>query len=216
LHENKTPALAFYAYIDPAGAPVQITTDQSWKSRRAPDGNWRALEQTDADWAAAAVQTQAGIDEGPSLQPVKRADFANIPVDLAPTVVPGISTAAKAAKIRASMLAADPLQTALERPNREVTTAARPGIATTIQALELTNGATLDNSLKEIAAANLAAAQSAPADWSTTFFRRTLGREPSATEKGIAIELLSAKPSAEQVADFVWMIVNHPEFQLIR
>ena len=51
--------------------------------------------------------------------------------------------------IRASLLAADPLQVALDRPNREIVMPARASAATTIQALELTNGATLNAKLQK-------------------------------------------------------------------
>ncbi len=46
-------------------------------------------------------------------------------------------------RIRASMVAADPLMVALGRPNREQVVTTRATTATTLQALELTNGETL-------------------------------------------------------------------------
>ena len=211
-HENKAPGFAFYAHL---GEGVELTSDATWKTRRAPDGDWRSVAFADVDWASAAL-VAAPVDQGPSLEPIKRRDFANLAVDLGPTLLPGISIAARAANIRASMMVADPLQTALERPNREVNTAARPAVATTIQALELTNGATLDGELKRIAAHQLPAATKDAATWMGQLFRRTLGRAPTDVERGIAVEILTANPSAETIADFVWLVVNHPEFQLIR
>ena len=214
-HENKTPGMAFYAHIADG---IDIISDATWKSRRAADSPWTGADVADATWAAGMVLPEgtSPVDEGPSLEPIKRQDFANIPVILEPTLRPGISMAARSANIRASMIAADPLQTALERPNREVTTASRPVLATTIQALELTNGATLDDEVKRIATRHLPAVIKDAAAWTTEFYCATLGRAPSAEESTVAMEIIGDAPSAEHIADFVWMMVNHPEFQLIR
>ncbi len=51
-------------------------------------------------------------------------------------------------KVRAALVAADPLLVALARPNREQVVTTRPTTATTLQALELTNGETLADVLK--------------------------------------------------------------------
>lgn len=206
-HENKSPGFAFYVRT---AEGFELTSDATWKTRRSPDGDWRSVALNDADWAN-ATPVAPPVDQGPSLEPNKRRDFASIPVELDPTLLPGISLAARAANIRASMLVADPLQTALERPNREVTTAARPNVATTIQALELTNGSTLDAELKRIAAHHLTAETTIP-----QLYRSSLGRAPTEAEQTIAAELLTAKPTVETTADLLWLLVNHPEFQLIR
>ena len=157
----------------------------------------------------------AAVDEGPSLEPVKRKDFANIPIDLGPILRPAVSTAAHAGRIRAPLLAADPLQLALDRPNREIVTPARITAATTIQALELTNGAMLDARLKSAANKLQPAAAHDPAAWIGETYRALLGRDPAADEKKIALELLGEDPKPEAIADFLWALVNHPEFQLI-
>ncbi|MEK0449965.1 MAG: hypothetical protein RL088_2233 [Verrucomicrobiota bacterium] len=218
-HENKTPGLAFYAHITLDGRePIQVISDGSWKSRRSPDGDWKFPALPVDSWSVTVPlpDGKAPVDEGPSLEPLKRRDFANIPVDLTPVIRPGVSTAAKSSAIRASMLAADPLQTALDRPNREVVMTTRPIAATTMQALELTNGATLDTALKQIAARQLPDATKDTAAWIAEIFRATLGRSAQPDEQQIAKEILGEKPDATHVADLVWMLVNHPEFQLIR
>src|SRR5207248_2501196 len=51
--------------------------------------------------------------------------------------------------IRSAMLASDPLMMALGRPNREQVVTSRSGTATTLQAIELTNGAVLDGILRQ-------------------------------------------------------------------
>ena len=218
-HLNRTPGMAFHTRIVLAGkhAPVQIGTDNQWRAFRSPDGTWSDPKLADRNWPAAGQLPfgVAPIDEGPSLEPIRRKDFANVPIDLGPSLRPAVSTAAHAGKIRAPLLASDPLQAALDRPNREIITPARTAAATTIQALELTNGATLDTRLKKTAAKLLADAAKDPGAWIEQAYRTLLSRAPAAEEKRIAAELLGTDPKAEALADFLWAIVNLPEFQLI-
>src|SRR5204863_217103 len=103
-HLNRTPGVAFHTRITLAGKhdPVQIGTDNQWRTFRAPDGMWSDPKLADKNWPA-AVQLPFGVspvDEGPSLQPVKRKDFANIAIDLGPILRPAVSTAAHAGGIR--------------------------------------------------------------------------------------------------------------------
>ena len=218
-HLNRTPGMAFHTRIVLAGkhAPVQIGTDNQWRVFRSPDGAWADPKLADKAWPLAA-QLPFGVppvDEGPSLQPIKRKDFANIAIDLGPILRPAVSTAAHAGKIRAPLLAADPLQLAMDRPNREIITPSRITAATTIQALELTNGTTLDMRLKKAAAKVLPDAAQDPAAWIAHTYRSLLNRAPTDEEKQIALELLGTEPKAEALADFLWALVNLPEFQLI-
>ena len=218
-HLNRTPGMAFHTRITLAGkhAPVQLGTDSQWRVFRAPDATWANPKFDDKAWPA-AVQLPSGVpavDEGPSLEPVKRKDFANIPIDLGPILRPAVSTAAHAGKIRAPLLAADALQLALDRPNREIITPARITAATTIQALELTNGATLDARLQSAAKKLQPDAAKDPAVWIARTYRTLLNRDPAADEKQFALELLGTEPKPEALADFLWAIVNLPEFQLI-
>jgi hypothetical protein len=219
IHLNQQSGIAFYARLVPAGSgtPQQITTDETWRVRRAPEGRWGAVEYADTDWAPAKA-LPAGIspvDEGPSLEPVHRADFANLPVELGPPLIPVISTVAQPGHIRASLLAADPLQVALDRPNREVVMPARSTAATTLQALELTNGATLDTRLHKAAARFAPEAARDVNAWADRVYRYAFSRPPTAAEREIAAEMLGRTPTTDSIADFLWAIVNLPEFQLI-
>jgi mono/diheme cytochrome c family protein len=217
-HLNKVSGLAFYARVGLKDQePLQITTDATWRVRRNPEGRWGAVDYADSDWAR-TQPLPAGVtpvDEGPSLQPITRKDFANLPVELGPQLSPVVSTAAHVGEIRASLLAADPLQVALDRPNREIVTPVRLSAATTIQALELTNGTTLNTKLQKAAAKFLPEVTASPAAWLDKIYRHALGRRPSPSELGLAQEILGQPMAAEGVTDFLWMLVNHPEFQLI-
>jgi hypothetical protein len=122
--------------------------------------------------------------------------------------------AARDGKVRASLVAADPLMTALGRPNREQVVTVRASAATTLQALELTNGATLADILKRGAEKNVAAA-SAPRAFTERLYLQALGRKPRAAESYFAQKLIGSPPRREGVEDLLWAVVMLPEFQLI-
>jgi len=214
-HLNARPGLAFYLRATGLGADLELRSDASWRVARRPAAGWQKGAFDDAAWPAAQVLAAEAtpIDEGPSLEPVTRQDFANIPVPLGPQLGAAVSTAAQPGRIRAALLAGDPLQVALDRPNREVVVPARANLATTIQALELTNGATLDTRLQR-GAARIAASADAGAELQRAF-RHALGRLPSPEERSAIQQLAGERPQAAEIADFLWALVNHPEFQLI-
>jgi hypothetical protein len=219
-HLNKQSGLAFYlrCLLPGAAEPLQITSDETWRVQRNPAGAWNTLAFSDADWAVA--QPLPGgvtpVDEGPGLVPISRKDFANIPVELGSQLSPAVSMVAIPGKIRAALLSADPLQVALDRPNREVVVPARAGVATTMQALELTNGATLDSRLKRAAAKFASEAANDSAAWLDQLYLHALSRPPAATERELSLALLGNPPTPEAVADLLWALLNLPEFQLIR
>ena len=55
-----------------------------------------------------------------------------------------------------------------------------------------------------------------PAAWLDRIFLTTLCRPPSAAEHEVTLGLLGAKPTPDALADFLWALVNLPEFQLLR
>jgi mono/diheme cytochrome c family protein len=117
--------------------------------------------------------------------------------------------------VRASLVATDPLQTALGRPNREQVTTARQEAATTLQALELTNGETLNKLVKRGAEKLLKERKRAPDELVSELFVRALTRPPTANELQLAAELLGQPARAEGLEDLLWSLAMLPEFQLI-
>ena len=215
-HLNAQSGVAFYLRCGPANV-LQIASDETWRVQRNPEGAWYAANFADATWATARALPAgvAPVDEGPGLPPLLRKDFANMPVELGSQLSAAVGTAANVGRIRAALVAANPLQVALDRPNREVVIPARATAATTMQALELTNGATLDARLQQAAAKFTAEAGIDPAAWLTRLYRDSLSRDPSEAERQIALEILGQQPKAESIADLLWAVVNLPEFQLI-
>jgi len=117
--------------------------------------------------------------------------------------------------VRASLVKADALTTALGRPNREQVITARPSAATTLQALELTNGRTLASLLQQGTKQLLADSSISSRDLIGRIYQRALGRRPTAGELEGALGLVGAPPQQEGVEDLLWVITMLPEFQLI-
>jgi hypothetical protein len=116
---------------------------------------------------------------------------------------------------RASLVAADPLMVALGRPNREQTVTVRQEAATTLQALELTNGSTLAGLLSEVAERILATATGSSEALVTRLYEHTLSRGPESRELALATELVGSPLEAAGVEDLLWVLTALPEFQLI-
>jgi hypothetical protein len=94
-HLNAIPGVAFYARILACCDPIEIVTDNTWRVRRAPVGNWEAADYDDRDWFPAALLPEgvAPVDEGPALPPVRRKDYANERLELGPRLRSAVSTA---------------------------------------------------------------------------------------------------------------------------
>ena len=113
---------------------------------------------------------------------------------------------------------------ALGRPNREQVVTRRIQDATVLQALEATNGSTLTRIIASGADALLASppgSETDPTKVVNALFRRAYARSATAEE----IKLLTptiGKPSDPRTTrkagleDLLWIIVNSPEFQVIR
>ena len=104
--------------------------------------------------------------------------------------------------------------TALGRPNREQVVTTRSSAATTLQALELTNGDTLARELKK-AGKWIAQKHLDPDDLVTDIYERAFGRKPSNNELKVSKEILGNNVQSEGVEDLLWATTMLPEFQLI-
>jgi hypothetical protein len=118
-------------------------------------------------------------------------------------------------RFRAAWVAADPLATALGRPNREQVCTGRPSQATTLQALELTNGSTLASVLRQGAEKLAARNHSDARQLAEVIFRRSLGRPPTVNEMALITPLLGEPVRFEGIEDLLWSVAMLPEFQMI-
>ena len=116
---------------------------------------------------------------------------------------------------RAALANADTLQVALGRPNREQVVTSRATVATTLQALELSNGKELDSLLKKGADRWLASGAYSSFDLVSGIYHAALGRNPTPREERAALQMVGQPASKEGIEDFLWAVCVHPEFQLI-
>ena len=221
-HLNATPGVGFWMQAQFAdGQTDQLVSDDAWQTARSPTGRWRDDPAYDASGWKRAVLLPPGvtpIDDGPAQEPITRKDFANEPIEIAPTFHTAQSTAAnirQPGNIRAALLAADPLMTALDRPTREQVVTTRLTAATTLQALALTNGSSLDTRLKRIAGHLAPKAAKDPAAFVQETYRHLLCREPSEAELKLSLEMIGSPAKPEGVADFLWGVCLLPEMQFI-
>jgi Protein of unknown function (DUF1549)/Protein of unknown function (DUF1553) len=118
-------------------------------------------------------------------------------------------------KVRAALLMDGALSRALGRPNREQVVTRRDSLATMLQALELTNGTSLDSILKSAGESWVAAKSAEPQALVARVYRVALGREPTPAESQTAADVVGTPASPQGIADLLWMVVMLPEFQLI-
>ena len=116
---------------------------------------------------------------------------------------------------RASLVAADPLMVALGRPNREQTITVRQEEATTLQALELTNGETLARLLRDASDQILADSNVAGEELVQHLYQYTLSRLPREAELTLASQIVGFPANSAGVQDLLWALTALPEFQLI-
>ncbi len=193
----------FYARLRDGKGKLGVTndfaSDDSWVWTESPAADWKKLEFAETGWQPAVALGEMGI------QPW-RVSKEQIRTKLA-TAYPG--------RTRASLVAADSLTTALGRPNREQVVTTRPPEATTLQALEMTNGETLADILKR-GAQNLMADKDVPkSNIVPLLYAKALGRTPGKQEIELGQQVMGGTVGAEGLEDLLWSLTMLPEFQLI-
>ncbi len=117
--------------------------------------------------------------------------------------------------MRASAAKENDFMRTLGRPTREQVVTRRDTIATTLQALELTNGKTFDAMLREGAKAWLAKGLNRD-QLVTAIHLKSLARQPTADERKIANGILGSDAKNETaLTDYLWVVLMLPEFELI-
>ncbi len=197
--DQANPAgLWFYARIRDGSTTMDFASDSSWLwTVDAPEG-WFKPEFAAAQWNRAAELGESNIN----------------PWKLGRALAETTVNLDYSRHVRAALADNDALMTALGRPNREQVVTSRASAATTLQALELTNGPTLAAELKraseEIAQQNLEAEHLI-----TKLFASAFGRAPSDSERALSKDLLGSPVKPGGVEDLLWAMLMLPEFQLI-
>jgi hypothetical protein len=134
-----------------------------------------------------------------------------------PTVDFAEATPASRRFVRAALVPSNALMRSLGRPNREQVVTTRPDLLTTLQALDLSNGQLLADTLGRGAARMLKDdPKTTPDQRIRAVYRQALCRQPTEGELRVATELLGTSVTAEGLADLLWAVFMLPEFQLIR
>jgi hypothetical protein len=105
---------------------------------------------------------------------------------------------------------------ALGRPNREQVVTVRQSTATTLQALELTNGATLARLLKQGAENVIGQNHPNTGALVDSLYLKSVSRKPTPQERAVAEKLVGSPARCEGAEDLLWILAMLPEFQLIR
>jgi hypothetical protein len=115
---------------------------------------------------------------------------------------------------RASLVENDDFLAAMGRPSRENVISERENQSNLLQAMELTNGSTLNETLKKGAKRWLESYDDSD-QIITDIYLKALGRKPNDREHKVAKEMLGKTPQENTVQDFLWAVVLLPEFQVI-
>ena len=183
----------------PHSSILDFASDDSWICSNTKQESWELPEFVPKNWNKAIRLGDIGILPW-------RASKEDISRKLA---------AAYPGKVRAGLVGADPLMTALGRPNREQIVTTRPTTATTLEALELTNGETLDDILKRGVQNLLAGPSATEPKLIHRLYEKALSREPTRAELQSAREMIGKPAQPAGVEDFLWAITMLPDFQLI-
>lgn len=117
---------------------------------------------------------------------------------------------------RAALMKSDFLMRSLGRPNRDQIVSMRPNDLTTLEAIDLSNGAILADTL-HLGAQNLLAREWPNVDaFVQWLYHHALSRNPHATELAAAKEALGSTLTQQGVEDALWAVCMLPEFQLVR
>ena len=182
--------------------PAQVLdfgTDSSWLQSEKKTAGWEKTTFAATDWLAAA----------------ELGGIAMAPWNDGEGFASALGASENLGQIRASLVNADNLMVALGRPNREQVVTTRASAATTLQALELTNGRELSERIKQGAARLVAEKPADPGLLASQIYEVALGRKPNSTELKLAGEMLGQPAAAEGVEDLLWAMTMLPEFQLI-
>jgi hypothetical protein len=106
------------------------------------------------------------------------------------------------------------LQEALGRPDRNNVTTSRDTDASTLQALQIMTGPELGGVLDKMAAKLLATKLSSK-ELAGLIYARAYGRDLSPGEATVADEVLGRNPTAAAIADYLWLVIAVPEFQVL-
>lgn len=185
------------------GDHVTVASDKSWQySRTIPAARESRLGKTADDWQPARV-----------IPPV--ASWTATITALAPQLLAQAADG-RVPMMRASLMKSDFLMRSLGRPLREQIVSMRPTELTTLEAVDLTNEATLAATLGTGAQKLNATGWKSHEELVRSVYRFALAREPSEVELQLVVTSFQEQPTEQAIEDFLWALLMTPEFLLIR
>ena len=165
-----------------------------------------------------AVSLDEEADEFVFRGPVVRRMFAEQFLDGLDQIILAAKSSPAAARgtgrKRAGSRNLDRLMRTLGRPKRDVVVTRRESRATTAQFIELANGRSVADLVAKGGKEWLDSGR-APTALVEDLFVSSFARAPSDKELESALEIIGRPVTARGVEDLLWMLVMHPEFQLI-
>jgi hypothetical protein len=185
------------------GEVITVVSDESWEwNANVPARKEGRLGRITGDWKSVTIVPALDV-------------WTNSVAATAPNLLMQALTG-NLQMIRASLMKNDFLMRSLGRPFREQIVSMRPTELTTLEAIDLSNGATLAGYLST-GATNLANGEYTDR---TAFidhlYEFALSRKPLPEEKAILNESLSSPPTTQEIEDVLWAIFMTPEFFLVR
>jgi hypothetical protein len=200
---NPAGAYAAMRLLYEDGSDEVIFTDASWEvSAKVPAGaNVARWELDKLTWEKAVPV---------SLGPWSGAVDPQIATNLAAV------SAGAPLMVRAGLVQSDFLMRSLGRPNRDQIVTSRPNELTTLEAIDLSNDATIAKALEAGAAKLVAAHGKTPDRLIDELYLSTLTRLPNEDERTVLREVLGENPEPQTVADLTWSLWMMPEYLLVR
>lgn len=127
-----------------------------------------------------------------------------------------VAADAKPQMVRASLLKNTALMKSLGRPMREQIVSMRPTQLTTLEAIDLSNEASLAEAFATGAKRLVAETDGNPQQLAEHLFLFALSRRPTSEESAVIHELLGETAEPQEVEDLLWSVCMLPEFFLIR
>ena len=118
--------------------------------------------------------------------------------------------------VRASLVKSDFLMRSLGRPNRDQIVSVRPSELSALEAIDLSNGEILADTLHRGAENLMGKNWRSPAEFVQWLYAFALSREPTAEENRVMLEGLGEKLTEQGIEDALWAVIMLPEFQLVR
>ena len=184
------------------GEKQRISTNKSWQwCDKIPKQRSRRLGKITGQWHDAKVTSAIDVENHEFVDQVKTLNSRIVDGDFP--------------MIRTSLMNSDFLMRSLGRPLREQIVSSRPSELTTLEAIDLTNGATLAKFLEAGAQQILKKKWDSSRDLVSHLFVSSLSRHPTDDELAVILETFDASPTPQQVEDLLWVLVMMPEFMLI-